>query len=177
MEKPRFPAGLTRSGMLQQWMDHISDNIDFKDREGRIVLLSQWGAMIWLRIAGRGAGENRQGSLHRGTRHRRPCRRTAGGGKRRARDGHRGKGNPDEFLQRLNRRLREVISREDEFEFITAFYLVIDTADGLTEMPCRADGLADLVGGVTSAVLSLSKATAFKDELCLVEIECGVTVG
>lgn len=38
---------------------------------------------------------------------------------------------PDEFLKRLNRRLREVISCEDRFEFITAFYLVIDTTDGV----------------------------------------------
>jgi sigma-B regulation protein RsbU (phosphoserine phosphatase) len=37
---------------------------------------------------------------------------------------------PDAFLERLNRRLREVLGREDAFEFITAFYLVIDTADG-----------------------------------------------
>ena len=37
---------------------------------------------------------------------------------------------PDAFLQRLNHRLRDVIAREGAFEFITAFYLVIDTADG-----------------------------------------------
>ncbi len=37
---------------------------------------------------------------------------------------------PVEFLQRLNRRLRRVISREKSVEFITAFYMVVDTADG-----------------------------------------------
>jgi sigma-B regulation protein RsbU (phosphoserine phosphatase) len=37
---------------------------------------------------------------------------------------------PDAFLKRLNGRLRDVIAREGSFEFITAFYLVIDTADG-----------------------------------------------
>jgi len=47
MEDPEFPAGLTRRGMLQQLMENISDNIYFMDREGRIVLLSQWGAK-WL---------------------------------------------------------------------------------------------------------------------------------
>jgi len=161
---------------------------------------------------------------------------------------------PDAFLKRLNRRLREVMSREDSFEFITAFYLVIDTADGsasfataghhsplilragtrgaqmlfdrddikgpalmlvsepvfstgesqlnpgdrlflftdgLTEMPAspgsdedlgiggliqtldhiRPESLADLVGGVTSAVLDLSGAKTFKDDLCLIGVE------
>jgi sigma-B regulation protein RsbU (phosphoserine phosphatase) len=37
---------------------------------------------------------------------------------------------PVEFLQRLNRRLRRVISREKSVEFITAFYMVVDTANG-----------------------------------------------
>ena len=163
---------------------------------------------------------------------------------------------PDAFLKRLNGRLRDVIAREGSFEFITAFYLVIDTADGtisfataghhpplmmkagscrahrlfdqhdikgpalmlvhepqfttgesrlepgdrillftdgLTEMPPSpsSDGdlgigglirtlddiqvrnLADLVGGVASAVLDLSGAKAFKDDLCLVGVEYG----
>jgi sigma-B regulation protein RsbU (phosphoserine phosphatase) len=161
---------------------------------------------------------------------------------------------PDAFLKRLNGRLRDVIAREGSFEFITAFYLVIDTADGsvsfataghhpplllqagagraqrlfdhdeirgpalmlvqeprfstgesrlkpgdrillftdgLTEMPpapsseedlgiegliqmlddIRPENLADLVGGVASAVLDLSGARAFKDDLCLIGIE------
>ena len=161
---------------------------------------------------------------------------------------------PDAFLKRLNRRLRDVIAREGSFEFITAFYLVIDTADGsvsyataghhpplllqegshrarrlfdhdairgpalmlvheprfstgegrlepgdrillftdgLTEMPpapssdedlgidgliqtlddIRPENLADLVGGIASAVLDLSGAKAFKDDLCLIGIE------
>lgn len=161
---------------------------------------------------------------------------------------------PDAFLERLNRRLREVISREEVFEFITAFYLVIDTADGslsfataghhsplimeagtnksrrlfehddikgpalmlipdpsfatgesklmpgdrlllftdgLTEMPStkggehdlgieglievlgsvRSEGLADLVSGVAAAVLDLSGARNFNDDLCLIGIE------
>jgi sigma-B regulation protein RsbU (phosphoserine phosphatase) len=38
--------------------------------------------------------------------------------------------NPVEFLQRMNRRLRRVISRRDEVKFITALYLVVDTSDG-----------------------------------------------
>jgi phosphoserine phosphatase RsbU/P len=50
MEDPDFPAGLNRRGMLQQLMDHISDNIYFMDREGRIMLISQWGAR-WLGFA------------------------------------------------------------------------------------------------------------------------------
>lgn len=404
MEEPRFPAGLTRSGMLQQLMDHISDNIYFKDREGRIVLLSQWGARWYgydspdevlgktdedlftaehatgaradeLRVMETGepvtgieeketwAGgretwasttkmplrddngnivgifgisrditaqkehelliqrmkEQMEAELHRASevqrsflsarRVRFPESPVAGAGSIHVIHEYRPSGpvggdffcllplsdtrvgifiadvmghgvgaaltmsalnamvrseaarleNPDEFLQRLNRRLREVISREDEFEFITAFYLVIDTADGMTryataghpaplviraetkraerlfergelggpalmlmrepafmtggnrlapgdrlllftdgitEMPCRADGgedigidglidwlnehpadvLADLVGGVTTAVLSLSKSMAFKDDVCLVGVEfeeCG----
>ncbi len=37
---------------------------------------------------------------------------------------------PVEFLQRLNRRLRTVISRRDAVKFITALYMVVDTADG-----------------------------------------------
>ena len=161
---------------------------------------------------------------------------------------------PDAFLERLNRRLRDVIAREGSFEFITAFYLVIDTADGsvayataghhppllmqagshrarrlfdhgeikgpalmlvheprfsigegrlepgdrillftdgLTEMPSapssdedlgtegliqtldgiRSENLANLVGGIASAVLDLSGAKAFKDDLCLIGIE------
>lgn len=161
---------------------------------------------------------------------------------------------PDKFLQRLNRRLRDVISREEDFEFITAFYLVIDTADGtvsyataghhtplviraetrraerlfdrkeikgpalmllsessfvtgesrleagdrlllftdgLTEMPATpeggtdlgldglirligaddSDGLAGLVGGLTSAVLEASGKRNFGDDVCLVGIE------
>jgi sigma-B regulation protein RsbU (phosphoserine phosphatase) len=161
---------------------------------------------------------------------------------------------PDAFLKRLNGRLRDVIAREGSFEFITAFYLVIDTADGtisfataghhppllleaglnrarrlfdhdeikgpalmlvdephfttgegrlepgdrillftdgLTEMPpapsidedlgidglvrtlddIRSENLADWVGGVASAVLDLSGAKAFKDDLCLIGIE------
>jgi sigma-B regulation protein RsbU (phosphoserine phosphatase) len=161
---------------------------------------------------------------------------------------------PDAFLMRLNRRLRDVIAREGAFEFITAFYLVLDTADGslsyataghhsplllragtprperlfdreeikgpalmlvsdpeftsgvsrlepgdrillftdgLTEMPAasssdedlgfdgliqmlediQAKDLADLVGGVASAVLDLSGARNFKDDLCLIGIE------
>ncbi|MFP4283396.1 MAG: SpoIIE family protein phosphatase [Opitutales bacterium] len=47
MEDPDFPAGLDRRGMLQQLMDHLSDNIYFMDQEGRIILISQWGAR-WL---------------------------------------------------------------------------------------------------------------------------------
>lgn len=47
MEDSQLPAGLTRGGMLQQLTENISDNIYFMDREGRIVLLSQWGAK-WL---------------------------------------------------------------------------------------------------------------------------------
>ena len=63
--------------------------------------------------------------------------------------------------------------------------------DGLTEMPpapasdedlgieglvrtldgIRKDNLADLVGGAVSAVLDLSGAKAFKDDLCLIGIE------
>ena len=161
---------------------------------------------------------------------------------------------PDAFLERLYRRLRDVIAREGSFEFITAFYLVIDTADGsvsyataghhppllmqvgshrarrlfdhgeikgpalmlvheprfsigegrlepgdrillftdgLTEMPLtpssdedlgiegliqtldgiRPENLANLVGGIASAVLDLSGAKAFKDDLCLIGIE------
>lgn len=161
---------------------------------------------------------------------------------------------PDAFLRRLNRRLRDVIAREGAFEFITAFYLVIDTADGsiayataghhpplllraeshracrlfdheavrgpalmlvqdaqfstggsrlepgdrillftdgLTEMSSapssdedlgteglvqmladiRSGNLADLVGGIASAVLDLSGAKSFKDDLCLIGIE------
>lgn len=161
---------------------------------------------------------------------------------------------PDAFLKRLNRRLRDVISRGDGFEFITAFYLVIDTADGrvsyataghhsalliraatrqaerlfargemkgpalmllpepafmtgedrlapgdrvllftdgLTEMPAApgseddlrleglvqvvnrspANGLTNLVGGITSGVLEVSGSTAYKDDLCLIGIE------
>jgi phosphoserine phosphatase RsbU/P len=161
---------------------------------------------------------------------------------------------PDAFLKRLNRRLRDVIAREESFEFITAFYLVVDTTDGslvfataghhsplllqagshrartlfdhekirgpalmlvhepqfstgesrlepgdrillftdgLTEMPAapsndedlgiegliqtldeiRAENLANLVGGVAAAVLGLSGAKAFKDDLCLIGIE------
>lgn len=162
---------------------------------------------------------------------------------------------PDAFLKRLNGRLRDVIAREGSFEFITAFYMVLDTADGsvsfataghhpplllkntatgraqrlfdhaavrgpalmlvhepqystgegrldpgdrillftdgLTEMPpapsseedldidgliltlddIRPQNLADLVGGVASAVLDLSGAKAFKDDLCLIGIE------
>jgi len=38
--------------------------------------------------------------------------------------------NPVEFLQRMNRRLRRVISRREEVKFITALYLVVDTLDG-----------------------------------------------
>lgn len=65
--------------------------------------------------------------------------------------------------------------------------------DGLTEMPqapsseedlgidgliqtlddIRPANLADLVGGVASAVLDLSGAKAFKDDLCLIGIEYG----
>ncbi len=37
---------------------------------------------------------------------------------------------PVEFLQRMNRRLRRVITRRDEVKFITALYLVVDTLDG-----------------------------------------------
>lgn len=47
MDPPKFPADLTRRGMLRQLMDHITDNIYFMDREGRIVLISDWGAR-WL---------------------------------------------------------------------------------------------------------------------------------
>jgi sigma-B regulation protein RsbU (phosphoserine phosphatase) len=36
---------------------------------------------------------------------------------------------PVEFLRRINRRLRMVISRRDEAKFITALYVVVDTAD------------------------------------------------
>lgn len=161
---------------------------------------------------------------------------------------------PDAFLMRLNGRLLDVIAREGSFEFITAFYMVIDTAegsvsfataghhpplllrvgegrarrlfdhaavrgpalmvvqeprfstgegrldpgdrillftDGLTEMPrapsseedldidgliqtlddIQPQNLADLVGGVASAVLDLSGAKTFKDDLCLIGIE------
>jgi sigma-B regulation protein RsbU (phosphoserine phosphatase) len=37
---------------------------------------------------------------------------------------------PVEFLRRLNRRLRKVITRRDEVSFITALYMVVDTAEG-----------------------------------------------
>ncbi len=37
---------------------------------------------------------------------------------------------PVEFFQRLNRRLRTVISRKDAVKFVTALYMVVDTADG-----------------------------------------------
>ena len=167
---------------------------------------------------------------------------------------------PDAFLKRLNGRLRDVIAREGSFEFITAFYLVIDTADGgvsfataghhsplvlkagavraqrlfdhdaikgpalmlvqeprfstgesrlepgdrmllftdgLTEMPpdpasdedlgidglirtldnIPSETLADWVGGVASAVLGLSGAKTFKDDLCLIGIEYGKPCG
>jgi sigma-B regulation protein RsbU (phosphoserine phosphatase) len=167
---------------------------------------------------------------------------------------------PDAFLKRLNGRLRDVIAREGSFEFITAFYLVIDTADGtisfataghhpplllkagsnrpqrlfdhdavkgpalmlvpeprfsiggsqlepgdrillftdgLTEMPpapssdedlgieglirtlddSRSETLADWVGGVASAVLDLSGAKTFKDDLCLIGIEYAKPLG
>ena len=47
MENAQLPAGLTQGRMLQQLMEDISDNIYFMDREGRIVLISQWGAR-WL---------------------------------------------------------------------------------------------------------------------------------
>jgi sigma-B regulation protein RsbU (phosphoserine phosphatase) len=38
-------------------------------------------------------------------------------------------GDPVEFLHRLNRRLRRVISRQNTVEFITALYVVVNTAD------------------------------------------------
>ncbi len=38
--------------------------------------------------------------------------------------------NPVEFLQRMNRRLRRVISRRDEVKFIPAVYMVVNTSDG-----------------------------------------------
>ncbi len=38
--------------------------------------------------------------------------------------------NPVEFLRRINRRLRMVISHRDEAKFITALYMVVDTSDG-----------------------------------------------
>jgi sigma-B regulation protein RsbU (phosphoserine phosphatase) len=38
---------------------------------------------------------------------------------------------PVEFLQRLNRRLRRVITRRDEVKFIAALYMVVDTSDGI----------------------------------------------
>ncbi|MFC7336046.1 SpoIIE family protein phosphatase [Haloferula chungangensis] len=47
MKKPEPSLELTQSGMLRQLMDHISDNIYFMDRDGRITLISQWGAK-WL---------------------------------------------------------------------------------------------------------------------------------
>ena len=47
MENAQLPAGLPQGRMLQQLMEDISDNIYFMDREGRIVLISQWGAR-WL---------------------------------------------------------------------------------------------------------------------------------
>ena len=47
MENAQLPAGLTQGRMLQQLMEDTSDNIYFMDREGRIVLISQWGAR-WL---------------------------------------------------------------------------------------------------------------------------------
>jgi sigma-B regulation protein RsbU (phosphoserine phosphatase) len=37
---------------------------------------------------------------------------------------------PVEFLKRMNRRLRRLITRRDEAKFITALYIVADTADG-----------------------------------------------
>lgn len=399
MDDPTFPAGLTRSGMLRQLMDHISDNIYFKDREGRIVLVSEWGARWFgydspaevigktdqelfteehamgaradeLRVMETGepvvgieeketwadgretwasttkmplrdddgnivgifgisrditaqkehefliqrmkeqmeAELQRAGEVQRSflsaRRLRFPESSDTGAGSIQVIHEYRPSGpvggdffcllplsetragifiadvmghgvgaaltmsalnamvrskaaklsKPDEFLQRLNQRLRDVISREEEFEFITAFYLVVDTADGtiryataghhsplvvrtgtqraeplfdrgdlrgpalmlmkdaafatgenrldrgdrlllftdgLTEMPARAggeediglqgivdciergrfDGLADLVSGVTSAVLDFSGAKAFKDDVCLIGIE------
>jgi sigma-B regulation protein RsbU (phosphoserine phosphatase) len=47
MDDPEMLSDLAHSGMLHQLMDHITDNIYFMDREGRIVLISQWGAR-WL---------------------------------------------------------------------------------------------------------------------------------
>lgn len=47
MENAQLPAVLTQGRMLQQLMEDTSDNIYFMDREGRIVLISQWGAR-WL---------------------------------------------------------------------------------------------------------------------------------
>jgi transcriptional regulator with PAS, ATPase and Fis domain len=43
MEKNRLPSQPDHSDMLRQLMDHISDNIYFMERQGRIVLISQWG--------------------------------------------------------------------------------------------------------------------------------------
>jgi sigma-B regulation protein RsbU (phosphoserine phosphatase) len=37
---------------------------------------------------------------------------------------------PVKFLQRMNRRLRRVITRRDEVKFITALYMVVNTLDG-----------------------------------------------
>jgi hypothetical protein len=45
--------------------------------------------------------------------------------------------------------------------------------EGLVQMldDLRPGNLADLVGGIASAVLELSSAKSFKDDLCLIGIE------
>ena len=84
---------------------------------------------------------------------------------------------PDRFLQRLNRRLREVISCEDRFEFITAFYLVIDTADGA--LSYATAGHHSQIKGPALMLLPETTFKTFEDQLnrgdCLLLFTDGLT--